>query len=270
MSDRSGPSSLRSWPRSARLAPPRQPPQHTITERLGPALFAAEEAGQVPGWWFMNKQPWPLRYQAPEPSLLVERLLNNLADDGTIRSWVRGIYEPETAAFGGRYAMDAAHELFHAEPWEDAVTCCLTVLCRQAAGQPFQRHLQGLVATYLVRTDEQGMTVFNPRLGLTVVDAVASPDHPAARLVVAELHRRATEMTDGYAARETLGHPSVTALMTDREAQGCRTLLRTCALGAGIFPTDLHDEVEAALRVSGRIIRNSVAAPIGRQTERGR
>ncbi|MEU4617396.1 methyltransferase, FxLD system [Streptomyces umbrinus] len=89
--------------------------QRAITERLGPALFAAEEAGQVTGWWFMNKQPWPLRYQAPEPSLLVERLLNDLADDGTIRSWVRGIYEPETVAFGGRYAMDAAHELFHAD-----------------------------------------------------------------------------------------------------------------------------------------------------------
>ncbi|MER5222869.1 hypothetical protein [Streptomyces flaveus] len=150
------------------------------------------------------------------------------------------------------------------EPWEDAVTGCLTVLSRRAAGQPFQRHLQDLVATYLVRADEQGMTVFNTRLGLTVLDAVASPEDPAARRVVAELHRRATETTDGYAAREILAHPSFTALATDRETQDCRALLHACALGAGAFPADLHDEVKAAIRVSDRVIRNSVAALTGR------
>ncbi|MFD9540840.1 methyltransferase, FxLD system [Streptomyces sp. NPDC060022] len=89
--------------------------QRAITERLGPALFAAERAGQVTSWWFMNKQPWPLRYRAPEPSPTVERLLSDLVDDRTVRSWVPGIYEPEAFAFGGPYAMDAAHELFHAD-----------------------------------------------------------------------------------------------------------------------------------------------------------
>ncbi|MCX4564274.1 hypothetical protein OHA02_49910 [Streptomyces phaeochromogenes] len=146
------------------------------------------------------------------------------------------------------------------EPWENAVTSCLTVLCRQAAGQPFHRQLQDLVATYLVHSDEQGITVFNTRLGLTVLDAVTSHDHPAARLVVAELHRRATEMTDGYAAREILAHPSFTALATDHEAQDCRALLGTCALGAGAFPAELHDEVKTAIHVSDRVIRSSVAA----------
>ncbi|MBV1940878.1 hypothetical protein KUF83_30550 [Streptomyces sp. BV286] len=142
------------------------------------------------------------------------------------------------------------------EPWEDAVNGCLTVLCRQAAGQPFHRQVQDLVATYLVRTDEQGMTVFNTRLGLTVLDTVTSPEDPDARLVVAALHRRATETTDGYAAREILAHPSFIALATDREVQDCRALLRACALGAGAFPDDLHDEVEAALRISDRVIRS--------------
>ncbi|MET8208376.1 hypothetical protein ABZT51_20395 [Streptomyces sp. NPDC005373] len=150
------------------------------------------------------------------------------------------------------------------EPWEDAVTGCLTVLCHRAAGKPFHRHLQDLVATYLVRADEQGMTVFNTRLGLTVLDAVASPEDPAARLVVAELHRRATQMTDGYAVREILGHPWLTTFVTDRKAQDCRDLLRACALGAGAFPADLQNEVKAALRISDRVIRKSVAAPTGR------
>ncbi|HEY5836948.1 methyltransferase, FxLD system, partial [Streptomyces sp.] len=91
----------------------RETAKRAITERLGPALLAAEEPGQLTGWWFMNKQPWPLRYRAAEPSPLIESLLSDLVGDGTVWSWVPGIYEPETAAFGGTKAMDAAHDLFH-------------------------------------------------------------------------------------------------------------------------------------------------------------
>ncbi|MFH9227676.1 methyltransferase, FxLD system [Streptomyces lydicus] len=87
--------------------------KRAITERLGPTVLAAEEDGQLTGWWFMNKQPWPLRYRAAEPSPLVEALLSDLVDDGTVLSWVPGIYEPETTAFGGTKAMETAHDLFH-------------------------------------------------------------------------------------------------------------------------------------------------------------
>ncbi|MFD9441817.1 hypothetical protein ACFWBR_27190 [Streptomyces sp. NPDC060006] len=154
------------------------------------------------------------------------------------------------------------------EPWEDAVSGCLTVLCRQAAGQPFHRQVQDLVATYLTQTDKQGITVFNIRLGLTVLDTITSPEDPDARMVVTELHRRATETTDGYAAREILAHPSFTTLATSQETQDCRALLCACALGAGTFPDDLHDEVKAAIRVSDRVIRSSVAALTGRSAVR--
>ncbi|XUL89961.1 methyltransferase, FxLD system [Streptomyces galilaeus] len=44
---------------------------------------------------------------------LVESLLSELAADGTVRSWTYGVYEPETTAFGGTAAMEAAHVLFH-------------------------------------------------------------------------------------------------------------------------------------------------------------
>ncbi|TLQ46069.1 methyltransferase, FxLD system [Streptomyces marianii] len=87
--------------------------KRAIADRLGPALLAAEEDGQLTAWWFMNKQPWPLRYRSAEPSPLIESLLSDLVDDETVRSWVPGIYEPETTAFGGTEGMDAAHELFH-------------------------------------------------------------------------------------------------------------------------------------------------------------
>jgi protein-L-isoaspartate(D-aspartate) O-methyltransferase len=87
--------------------------KRAITERLSPALLAAESAGEITGWWFMNKQPWPLRYRAARPSPLVEKALSELVDDGTVTSWLPGLYEPETAAFGGPPSMDAAHDLFH-------------------------------------------------------------------------------------------------------------------------------------------------------------
>jgi len=87
--------------------------QRAIAERFGPTLLAAQDEGQLTGWWFMNKQPWPLRYRAATPTPLVESLLSELAVDGTVRSWTYGIYEPETTAFGGAAAMEAAHGLFH-------------------------------------------------------------------------------------------------------------------------------------------------------------
>ncbi|MFE3635973.1 methyltransferase, FxLD system [Streptomyces sp. NPDC059168] len=89
--------------------------QHTIAERLGPALIEAEADGQLTGWWFMNKQPWPLRYLADKRSLAIESLLSDLIGDGVAVSCLPCVYEPETDAFGGPEAMDAAHELFHSD-----------------------------------------------------------------------------------------------------------------------------------------------------------
>lgn len=87
--------------------------RRVIVERLGPVLVEAENAGHLRGWWFMHKQPWPLRYHADTPSALIESTLAGLVDAGAAVSVTRGIYEPETEAFGGPMAMTAAHELFH-------------------------------------------------------------------------------------------------------------------------------------------------------------
>ncbi|MFB6945376.1 methyltransferase, FxLD system [Streptomyces sp. NPDC060286] len=93
----------------------RENARRAIVERLGPALIAAEAEGQLTGWWFMNKQPWPLRYLADEPSPVIESLLSDLVGDGVVVSWLPCVYESETAAFGGPDAMDVAHELFHSD-----------------------------------------------------------------------------------------------------------------------------------------------------------
>ncbi|MFF3750516.1 hypothetical protein ACFYYH_08665 [Streptomyces sp. NPDC002018] len=146
------------------------------------------------------------------------------------------------------------------DPWEQAVTACLTALCHCAAKKLVKHQVSDLVSHYLGRGVEPGMNVFDARLGLTVLDVIGSAENPAARRVVAELHRRTTEANDGHAARESLAHPLFTALASNRETQDCRELVLACALGAAAFPDELYDELHAALHVSDRVIRDSVAS----------
>ncbi|MDX2861932.1 hypothetical protein, partial [Streptomyces scabiei] len=156
------------------------------------------------------------------------------------------------------------------EPWEEAVTHCLTAICHRAAGLPWESTLQNLVTTYLGHQEGEDLTVFYTRLGLAVLDMIASPERSEARLLVEELHRRAIKASDGYAVREILAHPLCAALTTDREAQDCRTLLTTCALGAGTLPEELRGQLDHAVRTSDHTIRESLAiqdhsCPIGQE-----
>ncbi|MDH6630052.1 hypothetical protein M2271_007902 [Streptomyces sp. LBL] len=147
------------------------------------------------------------------------------------------------------------------DPWEQAVTACLTVLCRRDAGQPVDRHLADLAAACLERQAEPGMTVFDIRLGLTVLDAIGSAEAPAAHRIVEYLHRRTMDAEDGYAARDNLAHPLFTAIATDRQVQDCRALVRSCALGTGAIPDGQQGELTAALRASDSVIRQSLLRP---------
>ncbi|MER7045559.1 hypothetical protein ABT391_11810 [Streptomyces jumonjinensis] len=164
------------------------------------------------------------------------------------------------ALVSGDTASAAAllHDTTPGDPWEQAVTACLTVLCRRDAQQPFDAHLAELIAVYLQRPAEPGMTVFDIRLGLTVLDAVDAVEAVGAQRIVEDLHRRTTEAEDGYAAREVLAHPLFLTLATDREAQDCHALVRACALGTGAIPDHLHAELSAALRASDKVIRDSL------------
>ncbi|MFD8379106.1 hypothetical protein ACFV2X_11300 [Streptomyces sp. NPDC059679] len=146
------------------------------------------------------------------------------------------------------------------EPWEQAVTACLAVLCDHDASQPIDDQVADLVGSYLDRKAEPGMTVFDIRLGLTVLDAVASAEHPAGCHLVEDLVRRATEARDGYAAREILAHPLAAGLATGRQVQSCNDLVRACALGAGDLPDGLYGDLSAALDSSHVVLTRTVTA----------
>ncbi|WP_327155532.1 hypothetical protein [Streptomyces tubercidicus] len=144
------------------------------------------------------------------------------------------------------------------EPWEQAVTACLTALCRRAAGQLIAPHINDLVNACLERKAEVGMPLFDTRLGLTTLDVIGSVENVAAHRLLEDLVRRTTEARDGYAAREILAHPLCTALITGQQAYECHDLVRVCALGAHALPSCLQDDLTVALRTSDRVIRDSL------------
>lgn len=88
---------------------------HTAARHLAPSLNETQDAGLLHTWWYIRKTPaWRLRYQPQDHGTTeVEDLLTELTADGHIAGWTRGIYEPETVAFGGPAAMRIAHNLFH-------------------------------------------------------------------------------------------------------------------------------------------------------------
>ncbi len=147
------------------------------------------------------------------------------------------------------------------EPWEQAVTATLTTLCERALGDPADDHLDELAAVYEQLPTESGMTVFNTRLGLTVLDAVGHADHPTARRIVQDLHRRAIETTDGYAARECLASLLFNTVAPTGWRNDCEQLVEDCALGAKAVPGPLRAELMDAVRSSDQVIRQNLQGP---------
>ncbi|MFF3556228.1 thiopeptide-type bacteriocin biosynthesis protein [Streptomyces tsukubensis] len=86
---------------------------------LVPALDSAEQAGLITGWWFIRKHPcWRVRLLLPDGKSIppaITAALDKLTVDGRAVRWWPGVYEPETAAFGGDTSMAIAHTLFTAD-----------------------------------------------------------------------------------------------------------------------------------------------------------
>lgn len=91
--------------------------ERAATEHLVPLLHRADADGVTSAWWFIRKHPcWRLRlHPGPARHTMTSPLsaaLDDLSACGHIDGWWPGIYEPETAAFGGQPGIDIAHDLF--------------------------------------------------------------------------------------------------------------------------------------------------------------
>ncbi|QFZ20514.1 thiopeptide-type bacteriocin biosynthesis protein [Saccharothrix syringae] len=93
--------------------------EHSTATHLLPVLTRAEHSGAITEWWFMRKHPcWRLRLRPGHGHDAITELtttLDELAATGHIDAWWPGLYEAETAAFGGAGALDAGHRLFTAD-----------------------------------------------------------------------------------------------------------------------------------------------------------
>ncbi|WP_325176101.1 thiopeptide-type bacteriocin biosynthesis protein [Streptomyces mobaraensis] len=93
--------------------------EQTATDHIAPVLELAQQDRLITGWWFMRKHPcWRMRLlpapKAQFPPALADTL-DALTADGRVHRWWPGIYEPESAAFGGDTSMTIAHTLFHSD-----------------------------------------------------------------------------------------------------------------------------------------------------------
>ncbi|PRH81095.1 hypothetical protein C6N75_00705 [Streptomyces solincola] len=173
------------------------------------------------------------------------------------------IHNPTDA--GALVTMTAPGDL-----WENAVTGCLNVLCNKALLGPTVPTLDALVEDYyLAHQPEPGMTVFDTRLGLTILDLLEPHQDDAAHRMVTELHRRAAAATDGYAARECLADERFISLAEPRQIEAAQQLVRACALGSGNLPEPRLAKMTEALRVSDEVIRASVGHPHPQQEGTG-
>lgn len=85
---------------------------------LSAALELAIAEGEISRYHFLRKGGHVRLRVSGDDAKAADRLgsiLDTLADHGLITGWVRGIYEPETTAFGGASGMAVSHDLFCAD-----------------------------------------------------------------------------------------------------------------------------------------------------------
>lgn len=134
------------------------------------------------------------------------------------------------------------------DPWENAVTACLTIQCHGASGAA---DLATLLNRYHgLDASAPGLAVFRTRLGLSFIDAVGTVgtvDDPSVRQIAVDLIDHATATRDGYVVRDVLAHNGCRELLTDSQTRELSDLVEACALGCGTVPATLLTDLTTAL-----------------------
>jgi hypothetical protein len=156
-------------------------------------------------------------------------------------------------------ALQLLNDTEPGEPWENAVTACLSMLAQPTDRTPATADVAALTSQYHALQSDPSLTVFRTRLALAFLDAVqdhvtVTVDQIRDEAVHAVLHAR-----DGYAARDLLGHPPVHAALQDREAEELNGILHDSGLGTAL-PNDLAAALRQALDMAANVIRDSTIA----------
>lgn len=156
-------------------------------------------------------------------------------------------------------ALQLLAETQPGEPWEAAVTACLTALTRPTGSRLPVEHLTALGSQYRNLPVDRTLTHFRTRLGLSIIDGIGDPGHPVAQRTAHDLIADALNTCDGYAARDLLAHPACLAASTLEQTQELATVLEQSNLGQQL-PTTLIDILEAALASTESLIIRYVSA----------
>jgi len=146
------------------------------------------------------------------------------------------------------------------DPWENAVTACLTLLCRRDSDKPSGRDEIVMLDRYQQLDLPPGFAVFHTRLGLTVIDAIGGVEKARGLQVAADLIQRVATVGDGYAAREVLAHDGCAATLTAEQARDLTGVLTASALGRQELPAALGAQLSVALSTSEAVLSRGLAA----------
>lgn len=154
------------------------------------------------------------------------------------------------------------------EPWENAVTACLILLCSNGSGNA---DLDALLNRYhMLTTSAPGLAVFHTRLGLSFIDAIGSVEDPHAHRIAVDLIDRTAATQDGYAARDVLAHSGCHDLLSGTQARELTDLVEACALGRGTFPATPLADLTAALDTTEEVIVRTTTGETSTLDQRAR
>jgi hypothetical protein len=139
------------------------------------------------------------------------------------------------------------------EPWEAAVTACLAVLC-QPAGQPAgSGHLAAMINAYGQLDSDPTLIVFTTRLALSIIDSVGGAGEPALRATAHHAADAVRAASDGYAARDLLGHPTVATTLNAQQVNDLTSTLDQSGLCQPLPDFSAH-RLDTALRLIEKVI----------------
>jgi len=155
-------------------------------------------------------------------------------------------------------ALQLLEQTATGEPREYAVTAALTLAVLAAQDQPVAQALSTALAARRALAPRRGLTVFDTRLGLTILDSTREQRDTAEQLM-AELAHQALAVPDGYAARDLLAdhahliEPATRDQLTD--------IVTSCALARGSLTQQQRLDLDDALDRTRALLVRAPAGP---------
>ncbi len=148
-----------------------------------------------------------------------------------------------------RCDYDAAEQILAGttpgDPWENAVTACLMMLCKPPAWQPKGPDVEELTSAYSELDLQPGLSVFSTRLFLAVLDASRQVKHLAITAHAGVLADWVAQNQDGYAAREILRHDVCVRLLSAQQKHDLAAAVNRCALASQAMPPQVHTALDS-------------------------